>query len=197
MNGETDRSGLLELLRGLVRERRTGTLYVHTDDNHLIAFGLDGGSIVSLLAGPRQGERAIPTVRAMRWGSFRLDEDIPPQRRRGCRVPSAEELLARLERDEDEDEDEAWTPPRPAAAAAGPRGGDAEHVQGVLCRVLASYLGPIAPLVCKQTMTAVGGVDTADKLKRVVETLALEIEDAAEAEHFRTRARRELGSLLV
>ena len=87
MNGEITRTQLIALLRQLVDEKRTSTLYVHTDENHLIAVGVDAGEIVSLICGPKQGERAIPLVRRMGTGTFRVEDKVTARSRFGSRLP--------------------------------------------------------------------------------------------------------------
>jgi len=177
MNREITRKQLVDLLRSLIAKGQTTTLYVHTDDNHLIAIGVEEGEIVSLICGPRQGERALPQIRKMHAGTYRLDDKVVPHRRAGTMLPSSETLLALLAEEE------------------GAQGeSNCDWIQKVLCNVLRDYLGPIAPVVCRDTVKAVGGIDSPDKLSRVVDELAREIDDAAEAKRFRARAEAEIGS---
>ncbi|MEA3277881.1 MAG: hypothetical protein U9Q81_21875 [Pseudomonadota bacterium] len=179
MNGEITRNQLLELVKELVQQKRAGTLYVHTDDNHLIIVGVEGGNIVSLICGPKQGERAIPIVRRMKTGTYRLEDGVMTHRTSRSTLPSSETLLSLLSEEETaEVRDTAW-------------------VQSMLCKVLAGYLGPIAPLVCKEAVSRAGGIDSSEKLQRVVENLAGEIDSLSEAERFRVQAQKELGNLLT
>lgn len=176
MNGEITRNQFVDLLRSLVTEGQTKTLYVHTDDNHLIAVGIERGEIVSLICGPRQGERAIPHIQAMRSGTYRLEDKVIPHRRAGTMLPSSETLLTLLAGQDDAQVD------------------NCDWIQKVLCNVLRDYIGPIAPVVCRDKVEAAGGIDSPERVKRVVEALAGEIDDTAEAERFRARAQAELGS---
>lgn len=174
MNGEITRSGLGDLLKTLMDARRTTTVYVRTDDNHLIAFGLDGGELVYLICGPRQGERALPMIQRMRSGTYRLDDSAGSHRRPDVRLPTREALLSLLATGDD----------APV--------GDGGRIEERLCKLLTRYMGPIAPLVCRQTVEAAGGLSSADKVREVVEALASEIDSPAEAERFRRDARLEL-----
>lgn len=178
MKGEITRKQLVALLESLVAKRQTTTLYVRTDDNHLIAIGVAHGEIVSLICGPRQGERAIPQIRKMRSGTYRLDDKAMPHQRAGTSLPSSKTLLSLLSADDD----------APA--------NDCDWLQDVLCNVLRDYVGPIAPVVCRDTVEAAGGVDSPEKVRRVVEELAREIDDANEAKRFVARAQAELGSVI-
>lgn len=179
MKGEITRSQLIDLLKALVEEQRTGTVYVHTDDNHLIAVGVDRGEFISLICGPKRGERAIPMIRNMRTGTFRLEDKAMPSRRGGANLPSSEALLSMLA---NEDGDSQVS--------------DCTWVQDVICKVLAEYMGPIAPLMCRETIKSAGGIDSPDKVKRVIDELAQEIDDVAEAKRFLAQTQAELGNRL-
>lgn len=178
MKAEITRKQLVGLLETLVAKRQTTTLYVRTDDNHLIAIGVDRGEIVSLICGPRQGERAIPQIRKMRSGTYRLDDNATPHRRAGTSLPSSKTLLTLLSADDDAPSD------------------DCDWLQDVLCNVLRDYVGPIAPVVCRDTVEAAGGVDSPEKVRWVIEELAREIDDTGEAQRFVARAQAELGNSL-
>ncbi len=178
MNGQITRSGLGDLLKSLMDERRTTTVYVHTDDNHLIAVGLDHGELVYLICGPRQGERALPEIQKMQSGTYRLDDSASTRSRPGVRMPTRETLLSLL-----------------ATGSEAPIG-DSSGTEERLCAVLTRYMGPIAPLVCRQTVEAAGGLTSAERVRQVVEALALEIDNPQEAERFRRDARRELDGVI-
>jgi len=57
-------------------------------------------------------------------------------------------------------------------------------------------MGPIAPLMCRETIKAAGGIDSPDKVRRVIDELAREIDDMAEAKRFLTQTQAELGNRL-
>jgi hypothetical protein len=180
MNDEITHAQLIDLLKRLVAERSTCTLYVHTDDNHLILVGVDRGEIVSLICGPKQGERAIPLIRRMGKGTYRLDDSVMRHSRPGVTLPSSDAVLSLL-----------------SDETVAAQGGQCEWVHSVLCKVLADFMGPIAPLVCRQTVSAVGGIDSPEKVRRVVDDLAKEIDNGAEAERFKAQAQKELRGLIA
>jgi len=177
MNDMISRSGLVDLLKTLMGQGRSSTVYVRTDDNHLIAIGVEGGAIVSLMAGPRQGERALAAVQKMRTGTYKIEPGGALQRRGG--LPSSDEVLTRIAEG--------------GADAAGP---DCHLIQGTLCKLLVTYLGPIAPLVCQQAVAAAGPISSGEQVRGVIDALAREIEVPAEAERFRAQASRELAHAL-
>ena len=183
MNEEITRDQLAALLQSQMAERQTNTLYVHTDDNHLIAVGIERGEIVSLTCGARRGKRALPLIRNMHSGTYRFDENVMPDRRATTELPTGKELLASLT-DEAEDTEQG----KPC---------DQGQLQSILCKVLQDHMGPMAALVCRETIEAAGGLDSADKVKRVIDNLAREIDDPREASQFQDRALTELKQLIA
>jgi hypothetical protein len=176
MNDIITRNELVDLLKMLIGKRCSNTVYIRTDDNHLISIGVEDGAIVSLMAGPRQGERAIATLQNLRSGTYRIEPGVAAQRRGG--LPTSDEVLQRIS----------------SEGAGG--GGDAHWIQNTLCKLLVTYLGPIAPLVCQQTMAAAGPLSSRDKVLNLVESLAREIDVPAEADRFRAQATHELARAL-
>lgn len=171
------RNELVDLLKMLIGKRCSNTVYVRTDDNHLISIGVEDGAIVSVMAGPRFGERAIATLQNLRSGTYRIEPGVAAQRRGG--LPSSDELLTRI-----------------SAEGTEVGGRDVHWIQNTLCKLLVTYLGPIAPLVCQQTMAAAGPLSSRDKVLGLVESLAREIDAPAEADRFRAQATQELARAL-
>jgi len=186
MKDSIDRDQFIALLKSLIENERTTTIYVSTDDKQLITVGIDQGQIVSLRCGIKRGERAIPMISNMRSGTYRLDEKSQPHPNVGIRLPPTEVLLHLLSGEDRSEGDE--------------RGGkdhaiDSQWVHDALCKVLVQYMGPIAPVVCREAIDAVGGVDSPEKVRRAVDRLADEINDTAEAERFRAQAQSELETM--
>jgi len=48
MNTEISRDQLIHIIKGKVGEKRTGTLYVRSEDSRSIVVGIDSGQIVTL-----------------------------------------------------------------------------------------------------------------------------------------------------
>lgn len=176
-NQEITRDQFIELLESLVGTRRTCTLYVRTPDNHVIVVGLDSGKIVFLTCGARRGEQALQMIRSMQRGTYRLTDDAPAPGGSAHRLPSSEELLSVLK-----------------SRGAGPEGFDGAWAKDVLCQLTGSYLGPIAPIVCEDVISEVGGIDSLDKARQVVDKIAREIADQHEAAEFRDQAHKQLSS---
>lgn len=178
MNNEITRDQLLDLLESFVGKGRSCTLYMRTDENHLIIIGLDHGEIVALTSGPKRGERAIPLVRDMQRARYRLEDGVTVHRSAGAGLPPSRDLLALL---------------RKSPSASTVRADESSQILDILCRIAGGYLGPIAPVVCKEAISNAGGLETVDQLRQIVDALSREIEDASESTQFRAQVLRELG----
>ncbi len=128
------------------------------------------------------GEAAVPVIRDMVKGTYRLIDKQSPYRFQTARPTSNESLLA-IGADDNR-----------VANAAESDQDRCDWVRDVLCKALARYMGPIAPVVCRETISAAGGVDSPDKVRRVVEDLAAEIGNAGDAERFKAEANREIDA---
>ena len=181
MSTEITRNQLIEKVKALVEDKRSSTVYARTDDNRSIIIGIDAGEIVSLVCGPKRGEQAIPVIRDMVKGTYQLQDKVMSFEHLGARPTSNDSLLSLLSLSSDDD------------SGADHDQETCDWVRDVFCKALAAYMGPIAPLVCTQTISAVGGVDSPDKVRRVVDALAAELDDAREAERFKAKVHEELG----
>ena len=178
MKDTITRGEFVHLLKCFIDEQRTTTLYVRTDDNQLIVVGLAAGEIVSLRCGHKRGEQAIPLIRSMNEGRYRLDDASSPHRNVGITLPPNEELLLLLEENE-----------------ATFSSSDCEWAHDALCDVLSHYMGPIAPVLCKEAIAAVGGIDSPTKVRQVVERLAREMDRGTDANRFREQVQTRLARL--
>ena len=181
-----DYSGFYQLLSDLVAKKRTHTLLGRTDTNHSVMIGIRGGEIVSLICAGKRGRSAIPVLRNVSTMTFRLDDAV--SQTSATDLPSTSEILGAL-RPSAEFQDIVE---HPAA-----RGGFASDGQGdgpKLCELLSRFVGPIAPVMCSETIRAAGGLGDDAQKQRVILTLAKEIDNEAEAAQFIESARKMLGT---
>ena len=187
-------SDLSNLLRRLVEKAWTGVLYLRSDDNHLIMFGIREGTIVSLSCGPKRGLKAIPLIQELVAGTYHLD---PKGILRSDKDMVPTEELLRLMAGEGTARvasvptDNAAPSTHPAATGATP-----ERVRETLCELLSDYLGPISPVICEEALTAIGGVNSGEQANRVIAHLSRQIDDPDEARSFEASARKQLLALL-
>ncbi len=188
MSDRLDYQAFFDLLRTRVAGKGTHTLFGRTDSNHAVIIGLRGGEVVCVTCGAKRGVAAIPALRQMSWGTFRVEDSLVPLQSSG--LPPTNEILASLSPFADLDSFKVET--KPASAAGSTPNREAR----TLCSLLSRYLGPVAPMLCAEKITAAGGLHNSDQLDRVLRQLAQEIGSAKEAEEFMTLARGELGALL-
>jgi hypothetical protein len=86
---------IIEVLQTLCSERRTGTMFLHTDTNHSARIGMEQGRIFFVAYGRHRGMDAIEQIKNMQHGKFSFAESIFNS---GSEIPlpPTTELLAQL-----------------------------------------------------------------------------------------------------
>ena len=169
-------TGIVDYLRQLCAQGRSGTVFLVSDDNRMAQVRLDNGQIASLLCRNRRGLEALGILRSMGHARLRFDESF----------------MARGENDHLSNQaifdnlSGAAVVAAPAAPAPTPAG-IPPHVRAVVQRVLTQYIGPMAEIVCDDHF------DTAGDLPALVRLLAGEISAPAQAARFSAEIARELG----
>jgi len=182
-----DYSGLYRLLADLVAKKRTNTLLGKTDTNHSVMIGIRGGEIVSLICSGKRGRAAIPAIRNIAALTFRLEDAA--SHASGTDLPPTADIMRALSPSADSQD---------AGQFAAPREGAAPDPQGdgpKLCELLSRFLGPIAPVMCSETIRAAGGLGNEAQKQQVILALAKEIDNEAEAAQFIDSARKLLGAI--
>ena len=64
-----------------------------------------------------------------------------------------------------------------------------------LCDLLTDYLGPVAPLVCEENISALGDSPTQEELEQAIHRIAGEIGDEGEASEFIAAAREQFAAV--
>ncbi|MGE5152590.1 MAG: hypothetical protein ACM3ST_01120 [Bdellovibrio bacteriovorus] len=175
-----DYSGLYQLLTDFVGKKRTGTILGKTDTNNSVIIGFRGGEVVSLICAGRRGRSAIAAIRKITAVTVRIEDSATPSS--AADMPATADIMHGLS---------PWTSLEEAAPAPSPgQGGDGSG----LCDLLSQFIGPIAPVLCSEAISAVGGLGDEARKQQVILTLAKEIENEREATQFIERARRLLGA---
>lgn len=202
---------LLSLVRDLIAQGKTATLYITTDKNHSVVIGIDGGRIVALSSGLRHGEKAIPAIREMTEGNYRIESFAVPAH--AHTLPPTQTILS-LMQGEDSTAEEAPDPQvaahaeLPAASSPTmalpseplqplPLAFDPKSAHDTLCQILCDYLGPICSMICDENEEQLGGVHNPRDLEVLIDLLAREIQEPSEAEEFTNRARERLEKMLA
>jgi hypothetical protein len=179
---------IVEMVREFCTQRRTGTVFIVSDDNRMAQVHLESGNIVALLCRGRRGQEALAGMRTMQAARLRFDDNY-------LTADSAEhfntsEVLEALTGGVPARSRavERVAPPaaKPAPAQTGP--GTVTPAQAAtLERILVQYIGPMGEIVCADHVAQAGNV------KALIELLAEEVPDKAKAAQFANEASRLLG----
>ena len=196
----SDYAHMLEFLTVEVKNKSSGTLFIRTNCNHSITFVMENGRIISVLFGPRKGDKAIAKIREITGGSYRFDRNnigsIPQD------LPSTEEILAKLslarERPKQAplatdssllSDSSSLSDPSSLSDSSSLSESDRALVCYQLKEVLTTYLGPIAEIVLSDAMCDTEQFcSTSEQAKLFVNQLAEDIEDPAMSVQFRSQA---------
>lgn len=186
---------IVEYIRQLCAQRRSGTVFVVSDDNRMAQVHLENGEIASLLCRNRRGLEALGMMRAMQNARLRFDESY----------------IAKAEKDNLSTQDifddlfgaastavlrdRVSALPAAARASASAAGQQQEstltsEVRAIVQRVMTQYIGPMAEIVCEDHFEQAGN------LSALVQLLAGEISAPEQAAKFRADIARELKQTL-
>ena len=161
---------LVAQLRNLCQARRTGIVFIRPGDGNVVNIGLSQGEITSLSFRRKLGNEALPLLAEIASGQLDFVEDVPTSTK--TPLPPTQKILERLSQ---------LAPPDSSATggAQEPRasGLDASS-RAVLEEALAEYIGPMASVVCNNTL-----VDGQD-LQTAIRALAEKIPDRDKAHGF-------------
>lgn len=177
---------IIEMVREFCTQRRTGTIFIVSDDNRMAQVHLESGSIVALLCRGRRGQEALAGMRTMRAARLRFDDNyLTADDAERFDTNAVLELLG------------GGAPARPRTvervvapvaepAPAGP--GEATPAQAAaLERLLMQFIGPMAEIVVADHLANTGN------LRALIAVLADEVPDKAQAAQFTREASRLLG----
>ncbi len=173
---------IVDALRQLCAQGRSGTVFLVSDDNRMAQVRLDKGNIASMLCRNRRGVEALGIMRSMASARLRFDESfLVKDEHDNLSTEAIFDALA------------GSLAGVAAAAPAGPRpAGTAgmaltPALKGTIERIMTGYIGPMAQIICEDHFAAAGN------LQALVQLLANEISVPAQALKFRAEMARELG----
>ncbi len=165
---------------------KTGALYVATKKNKSAQIMLDRGNIVFVYFFTKRGKDALSLMMEIEAGRFRFQEGritVKPMN-----LPPTSEILDYLMSGAKPSEVINIAPTQSTAAAQiQPDKQLSSAEREKLEFMLSKYIGPMAAIICEDTL------DTVPDLQTAVEALASEIPDGAKAEKFRDDARAQLS----
>lgn len=186
MGQQYDCRWLWELLSELVAERRTGTVFIKSDDAHAGMVLLSEGEIVSIMYRSEFGAPALELIRQVSGGTCRFNAGAQGVKGGEC-PPTGEILHALASRGQNTVS---------GSADAAQHVDDKATLQGFLSDLsqhLQSYIGPIAPMVVKDAVAEMGQLQRADQAESLISRLMGEIDDQGDASRFLSAALKSLS----
>ena len=177
---------VVDYLKQLCAQGRSGTLFLVSDDNRMAQVRLDNGQIASLLCRNRRGLEALGILRDMQHARLRFDESFMAKGENDNLSTQAifDSLVGSA--------GAAAAVPAAAAPAAPARQAApglllTPQVKAIIQRVMTVYIGPMAEIICDDHFDAAGN------MQALVQLLADEISSPEQAAKFRADIARELN----
>lgn len=176
----TPLSKVVEFIKQLCADRRTGTLFMVSDENYMAQILIDGGDIVSLMHRNRRGLDALAVVGKMKYAKFRFDDAFaaPSERHNLPTQAIFDYLSGAIPTIKQSD----------VVSGSSASGVLTAEVRAVMQKVLMKYIGPMAEIVCADHF------ERTTDLRTLVRSLADEIPDQAEAAKFSVEMTKVLNS---
>lgn len=179
---------IIEMVREFCTQRRTGTVFIVSDDNRMAQVHLESGNIVALLCRGRHGQEAVAGMRTMQAGRLRFDDNyLTASDAERFDTNAVLDLLGGGVAAGTRAAERAAPSPAPAPAPAPAAGAIAPAQAAALEQILVQYVGPMAEILCADH------VAQAANLPALIAVLADEIPDKAQASRFAREAGRLLG----
>lgn len=169
----------------LSSEKRTGTIFITSDDSHLVRIVLNEGKITYLVFDTKyRGYDAISLIQAIKKGRLQFAEGVF-ETAQEVPLPSTEDIFQTFyENYTDEETTQATQIPPNIKDII-------EHVK----RALANYIGPIAMIVCDEHIERVGSLKTVGDIFIMLEAIAPEIEELKEQDIFKKQVKENMASI--
>lgn len=131
---------IVEHVKALCANRRTGTLFLVSEDNRMALMRIEAGEIITIVHRNRRGLEALAAVCEIRSAKLRFDEaSVAPADRHDL---ATRDILDHLDR-------MALQMPATAGAAEPSRPATfSPEVRVAVQKVMMKYVGPMAEIVC-------------------------------------------------
>lgn len=168
---------LVAYIRRLCQEKRTGTLFIMSDNHLQGQISIQNGEIVFLFSHGKRDLNALPLLLNIKSGTVNFSKGVVPIKTTLPATADILEYLANASVNATFTNGDELLFARPLSTSA----------KTVLEQALKEFIGPIASLVCADHFRTVVTLDAA------IEALADEIPTPAAAARFRELARQRLG----
>ncbi|MCK5718664.1 MAG: DUF4388 domain-containing protein [Thiomargarita sp.] len=173
---------LMAEIQHLSEERKTGTIFITSDSGHLIRIVLNEGEITCLVFNTKyRGYDAIPHIQNIKSGRLQFAEGVF-EASQEVPLPPTAEIFETFYTDT-----EALTTQTPS------------NIRNIITHVkitLASYVGPIATIICDEYIDKMGKPQSIVEILIMVETIALEIDEPIEAGYFKQKIKEDILTLV-
>ncbi len=174
---------LLEEIYRLISQKETGTIFITSNDGHLIRIVLNNGHITSLIYDTKhRGFDAIPLIQKLTFGRlqfaegiFETDQEVP--------LPDTENLLSLLRGEEVTDV---------KTGISLPTSSHFDNRIEYIKKKLATYIGPFAVIVCDEYLEKAGPINTIDNLMQMIDQIAKEIDNLNEEQVFKKECKQKI-----
>lgn len=153
MEKRQSRALLMAELRKLCIAKSTGTFIVITE-GHVALFVLDEGSIVAVTFQGKKGENALPALQQITTGVARFHKGV--KLAAATPLPTTEALLRYLEQDDPDSFSIVSLRQQSQLAQELP-----PQVKKLLETTLATFIGPMASLICPERLAEIRDIDEA------------------------------------
>ncbi len=174
---------VVETLRQLCAEERTGTVFIVSDDNRMAQVHLHGGDVAAVLCRGRRGHDALLLMQSMARARLRFEDG--PVARGEADAAATQAILAYLDGSRTQAPNSGPGKERRSvertplvAAAAPPDGVLSATTRAIFERILTEYIGPMAQIICQDHF------DSAKGARLTALALAGEIPNQAHAARF-------------
>ncbi|MEN8218717.1 MAG: hypothetical protein ABFS56_20565 [Pseudomonadota bacterium] len=174
---------LIAEIRRLSQEGQSGTIFITSDDGHLVRIVLDDGRITFLAFDTNyRSHDAIPLINMIKFGQLHFSEGIF-ETVQEAPLPNTLELFQMFSNQTHVDTPKQLSSLNLREAI--------EHIK----TALAAYIGPIALIVCEEYIDKVGSLNTMDNIVTMIDVVASEIECSDEREAFKARIQTKIKTL--
>jgi hypothetical protein len=176
-DGILNYDALIQEVRRLCLEARTGTIFIATSENHAVRIVIQRGEITHLVARGQVGAAAIAALKEISGGRLTYSDSAAdggkPQS-----LPPTSELLAMLSGEDS-------TPPAATATLLT----TLQQARAIIESELTEYLGPMAAMVYEEMLGHIRRGKGPTTLREAIDHLAAELSDPAKASRFKDSVR--------
>lgn len=187
---------LLSEVRRLSHEKQTGTIFITSDDGHLVRFVLNEGRITYIVYDTsHRCYDALPLIHNIKAGRLQFAEGIF-EAAHEVPLPGTEELLQTLASDEEisrlTQHHSQTKPMAEKATSEVQKPKDTNRYKHAIAKIekdLTVYIGPFANIVCEEYLESHQVPTSLDELLCMLNEVATEIGEASEEQVFKAKLR--------